>query len=49
MKDAGLITRAREVAEQILAEDPELARHPGLSEVIGRRVSDEDRAALAKN
>jgi ATP-dependent DNA helicase RecG len=49
VKDAGLITRAREVAEGILATDPDLAGHPGLREAIGRRVSDEDRAALAKN
>ena len=49
VKDAGLILRAREVAEDILAADPELAAHPGLREAIGRRVSDEDRAALAKN
>ena len=49
VKDAGLILRAREVAEDILAADPELAAHPGLREAIARRVSDEDRAALAKN
>ncbi|MPT13945.1 MAG: ATP-dependent DNA helicase RecG [Microbacterium sp.] len=49
VKDAALITRARELAEDILAADPELAAHPGLREAIGRRVTDEDRAALAKN
>lgn len=49
VKDAALITRARELAEDILATDPELAAHPGLREAIGRRVTDEDRAALAKN
>lgn len=49
VKDAGLIARARELAESILGDDPTLDRHPGLREVIGRRVSDEDRAALAKN
>ena len=49
VKDAGLITRARELAEDILTTDPELAAHPGLREAIGRRVTDEDRAALAKN
>lgn len=47
--DAGLISRARELAEEILAADPDLSHHPGLREAIGRRVSDEDRAALAKN
>ncbi|KJL28101.1 ATP-dependent DNA helicase RecG [Microbacterium oxydans] len=49
VKDAGLIAAAREIAEAILDDDPELARHDGLRDVIGRRVSDEDRAALAKN
>ena len=49
VKDAGLIARARELAEGILSADPDLADHPGLREAIARRVSDEDRAALAKN
>ncbi|GAA2919022.1 ATP-dependent DNA helicase RecG [Microbacterium keratanolyticum] len=49
VKDAGLIARARELAERLLAEDPALAQHPGLREAIARRVTDEDRAALAKN
>ncbi|NJI59107.1 ATP-dependent DNA helicase RecG [Microbacterium oxydans] len=49
VKDAALITRAREVAETILADDPTLQHHPGLREAIARRVTDEDRAALAKN
>ena len=49
VKDAGLIAAARDIAEGILDDDPELARHDGLREVIRRRVSDEDRAALAKN
>ncbi|WP_314473500.1 ATP-dependent DNA helicase RecG [uncultured Microbacterium sp.] len=49
VKDAGLIARARELAEGILSADPDMADHPGLREAIARRVSDEDRAALAKN
>lgn len=49
VKDAGLIVRARELGEEILLDDPDLARHEGLREAISRRVSDEDRAALAKN
>ncbi|MBT2485683.1 MULTISPECIES: ATP-dependent DNA helicase RecG [unclassified Microbacterium] len=49
VKDAGLIALAREIAEGILSGDSELASHPDLREAIGRRVSDEDRAALAKN
>ncbi|WP_217183746.1 ATP-dependent DNA helicase RecG [Streptomyces sp. AC495_CC817] len=49
VKDSGLIVRARELAESILAADPGLDAHPGLREAISRRVTDEDRAALAKN
>jgi len=49
VKDSRLIVRARELAEVILSSDPALAAHPGLREAIERRVSDEDRAALAKN
>lgn len=49
VKDAGLIVRARELGEEILASDPDLVRHAGLRDAILRRVSDEDRAALAKN
>lgn len=49
VKDSKLIARARELAEEILASDPQLQRHPGLRDVIARRVTEEDRAALAKN
>ncbi|MFT4258613.1 ATP-dependent DNA helicase RecG [Microbacterium sp.] len=49
VKDSRLILRARELAESILEADPALRAHPGLREAIERRVSDEDRAALAKN
>lgn len=49
VKDAGLIVQAREIAEAILVSDTDLASHPGLREAIARRVTDEDRAALAKN
>lgn len=49
VKDSGLIVRARELAEGILAEDPDLEKNPGLRSAIERRVSDDDRAALAKN
>ncbi|MEV8266301.1 ATP-dependent DNA helicase RecG [Microbacterium sp. NPDC076911] len=48
-KDADLIAQARVQAEQLLLEDPALLRHPGLAEAIERRVSTEERAALAKN
>ncbi|WP_341957281.1 ATP-dependent DNA helicase RecG [Microbacterium sp. LWH13-1.2] len=49
VKDSGLIVRARELAEGILAADPDLDANPGLRSAIERRVSDDDRAALAKN
>jgi ATP-dependent DNA helicase RecG len=46
--DADLITEARAAAEEVLAEDPALVRHPGLAAAIERRVGAEERAALAK-
>ncbi|WP_243225332.1 ATP-dependent DNA helicase RecG [Microbacterium sp. CIAB417] len=49
VKDTALIARARRLAEDILEEDPLLDRHPGLHDAIARRVTAEDRAALAKN
>lgn len=49
VKDSRLIVRARELAEHILDEDPDLEANEGLRSAIARRVSDEDRAALAKN
>lgn len=49
VKDSKLIARARELAEVILGSDPQLAAHQGLREVIQRRVTEDDRAALAKN
>lgn len=49
VKDSGLIVRARELAEGILSDDPGLRANPGLRSAIERRVSDDDRAALAKN
>src|SRR5690606_18699782 len=49
VKDSKLIARARELAEHILQTDPQLDAHPGLRDVIARRVSENDRAALAKN
>ncbi|MFE6733815.1 ATP-dependent DNA helicase RecG [Microbacterium sp. NPDC057650] len=49
VKDSGLIGRAREIAEEILSDDPALEKHPGLRDTIARRVTEEDRAALSKN
>ncbi|PCE13618.1 ATP-dependent DNA helicase RecG [Microbacterium sp. SZ1] len=49
VKDSKLIVRARELAEAILADDPDLTANSGLRAAIARRVTEEDRAALAKN
>lgn len=47
--DADLIAVAREAAERLLAADPTLAAHPGLSDALTRRLGQQERAALAKN
>lgn len=47
--DADLIAHARNVAEQILEEDPALRTHPGLASALERRLGQHERAALAKN
>ncbi|WP_431800995.1 ATP-dependent DNA helicase RecG [Microbacterium sp. bgisy203] len=47
--DADLIQTAREGAERLLADDPALSRHPGLSDALRRRLGQQERAALAKN
>ena len=47
--DADLIALARTEAERVLDEDPALLRHSALAEAIERRVSQQERAALAKN
>jgi ATP-dependent DNA helicase RecG len=47
--DADLIALARTAAEEVLEADPSLARHPGLTAALERRVSTQERAALAKN
>ena len=49
VKDAGLIAHARDIAADILKDDPMLVKHPGLRVAIAGRVSDADRAALSKN
>ena len=48
VKDVDLIVRARELADRLLADDPGLDRHPGLRDALERRVSHQERAALAK-
>lgn len=49
VKDADIIAEARTAAEQLLADDPALLRHPGLAAALERRVGMAERAALAKN
>jgi ATP-dependent DNA helicase RecG len=49
VKDADIIAEARVAAEQVLADDPALQRHPGLSAALERNVGMAERAALAKN
>lgn len=49
VKDAGLIAHARDIAADILKDDPMLAEHTGLRVAIAGRVSEADRAALSKN
>lgn len=49
VKDADIISEARVAAEQVLADDPALVRHPGLAAALERNVGMAERAALAKN
>lgn len=49
VKDAGLIAEARVEAERVLDDDPQLTRHPALAAAIERRVTSEERAALARS
>ncbi|WP_426319823.1 ATP-dependent DNA helicase RecG [Microbacterium sp. E-13] len=49
VKDADIIAEARVAAEQVLAEDAALQRHPGLAAALERNVGMAERAALAKN
>ena len=44
-----LPVRTAFAAEKVLEADPSLVRHPGLTAALERRVSTEERAALAKN
>ncbi len=49
VKDADIIAEARVAAEQVLADDPALLRHPGLAAALEHNVGTAERAALAKN
>jgi ATP-dependent DNA helicase RecG len=47
--DGDLIAEARELAEGLLADDPELKRHPALAEALTRRLDAAAEAFLAKS
>ena len=48
-KDGELIAEAREVAAELLADDPLLERHPALREALERRLDADSEAYLSKN
>ncbi len=48
-KDGDLILEARSLAEELLADDPALARHPALREALDRRLDGVARDFLAKS
>ncbi|MCU1469884.1 MAG: ATP-dependent helicase RecG [Glaciihabitans sp.] len=48
-KDGDLILDARELAAEVLAEDPTLAAHPALAEALARRLDEVEAAFLSKN
>lgn len=48
-KDGELIGDARELAAEVLAEDPTLTKHPALREALARRLDEESESFLAKN
>jgi ATP-dependent DNA helicase RecG len=48
-KDGALIAEARDVAAELLADDPLLERHPALREALERRLDAESEAYLSKN
>ena len=49
VKDGDLIAEARELASQMLADDPKLDDHPALREALDRRLDESEKAFLAKN
>ncbi|MEO8093931.1 MAG: ATP-dependent DNA helicase RecG [Pseudolysinimonas sp.] len=48
-KDGELIAEARELAAEVLADDPSLDRHSALREALVRRLDEQSEAFLAKN
>lgn len=49
VKDGDLILQARSIAEQVLAQDPMLIRHPALRDALERRLDEAERDFLAKS
>lgn len=47
--DGAVIMFARELAEGVLAEDPQLSTHPALAAALARRLDESERDFLAKN
>jgi len=47
--DGAVITFARELAEGVLARDPQLRAHPALAAALARRLDESERDFLAKN
>ena len=48
-RDGDIIADARELATEVLAEDPSLATHAALAEALRRRLSEAERDFLDKN
>ncbi len=49
VKDGDLIMEARAIAQEVLASDPTLAKHPALKGALDRRLDDVERDFLAKS
>jgi ATP-dependent DNA helicase RecG len=48
-RDGELIAEARALASELLAEDPELSRHPALRHALAARLDAAEAAFLAKS
>ena len=49
VKDGDVIIEARAIAQEVLAADPTLVKHPALREALDRRLDDVERDFLAKS
>jgi len=48
-RDGDLIEEARELAAQLLSDDPTLTKHPSLAHAIARRLANDEREFLGKS